>query len=488
MIKVIRLIIEKESGSDKLMLNIVLLSNLRFIVHVFAGMIFAGMSWLYFDAMVMRRHKSIAFKAIGALVLSIAYILGSMTNENSNWFLNQYFNSIMIYGKCLGYSILAIGVWGESLSKKPQYNSFLVSVVPTWVLPILPAFVGLGYLRRASIGLERHLSKMGYGMYLLAIAEIFDLRKLFVNSTDLRIYEFVREFGFFWVTQLIILILGIVLISIWVFSYLLRRFETQITLFMGMLVLLVLAVSLSVFTVIMTREMVDVAKRETETGSLLVANILNSKGQSLLQKADEYSQVETEDKEKIAAEIKKSGLKMHLLNSSGVDFLSGEKFVGGVVDQSRVSYIKQGEGMAREISTRAVQKTSFGYVLIDDQIDFDELEDDSKLIRQGIRLIEGNHILAASSVPNFPRIANSAGLEIDKSEIVGGVEYVVASQPLKDYEGVGVGRIETIIPMQSLWLDIEQALASLYLLAIVTLMLLEIPAYLMARHITNQVN
>lgn len=470
------------------MLNIVLLSNLHFIVHVFAGMIFAGMSWLYFDAMVMRRHKSIAFKAIGALILSIAYILGSMTSENSNWFLNQYFNSIMIYGKCLGYSILALGVWGESLSKKPQYNSFLLSAVPTWVLPVLPAFVGLGYLRRSSIGLERHLSKMGYGMYLLSLAEVFDLRKLFVNSLDLRIYELVREFGFFWGTQLIILIMGIALISIWVFSYLLRRFETQITLFMGMLVLLVLVASLSVFTVIMTREMVDVARRETETGSLLVVNILNSKGQFLLQKADEYSQFETDDKEKIAAAIKKSGLKMHLLDTSGVDFLSGEKFVVGSVDESRVSYIKQGEGMAREISMRVVQRTSFGYVLIDDPIDFDELEIDSKLIGQGIRLVEGNHIIMASGVPNFPRIANPVGLEIDKSESVGGVEYIVARQVLKDHEGVGVGRVETIIPMQRLWLDVQRALASLYLLAIVTLLLLEIPAYLMARHITNQVN
>lgn len=349
-----------------------------------------------------------------------------------------------------------------------------------WILPILPASVGLGYLRRASVGLERHLKGMAYGMYALSLAEILDLRRLFVSSRDIRIYEVVRDFGSVWMIQLAFLLFGFLLVSKWVFSYLLRRFETQITLFMAMLVVSVFALATMVFTYVMATRLQVGAQREVESGVAMTLNNWGREGDSLLKSASELALIDSSDKESLTKVLK---VGQRILDAEYRDVLTGEK-VEGVRDG--VGYAIVGIGSARRVVMRGVVKKAGGYVLVEQEMTSQDLDKSASEVGMAVRIYDDKTVVSSSSVPGYPAIASPLGLTIASSGRLGGVAYTSAFLPLKSSEGVEVAKVEAAEPLTTLWESVSLALFWTYLAGVIVLLVMELPAVLMAHYLTRQ--
>lgn len=461
------------------MLPLLILSNVRLVVYLFGALVFAAMSWLYFDAMAVRPNKSVLARGVGAMLIALSYLAGAVLVEGLQIEWAKWIGILVEWVRLGGYLILALGVWGEPLSKRPGLSSF-VGTIPTWTMPVLPALVGLGYWRRASVGLERHLYGMGYGMYVLSLAEILDLRRLFVNSSDIRIYEQVREFGNIWTLHLFVLLVGFWLISRWVFSYLLRRFETQITLFMGMLVMSVFALATMVFSYVMANRLEVGAKREVMAGAQMVANNWAREGDELIKRANELKIVELGDKEELVKILKSNE---QILDSESRDLLTGIKIEG---IREGVGYRLSGVGSARRVEQVGAVAREEGMIVISRELSGEKLEQSAREVEMALRLYDQETVVASSTVPGYPEIVSPLGLTRQTGERLGGVAYTSGWVELKDSEGVVVARIEAAAPMTILWESVGQALFWTYLAGIVVLLLMELPAVLMARYLMKQ--
>jgi len=460
------------------MLPLLLLSNLRLVVYLFGALVFAAMSWLYFDALFVRTHKSVWLRAVGALLISLSYLAGAVMVEGLQIQWVGWLGIGVMWMRVVGYLVLALGVWGEPLSKRPGVAA-AVGSIPTWVLPLLPATVGLGYWRRASVGLERHLYGMAKGMYVLSLAEVVDLRRLFVGASDIRLYEWVREFGVIWQVQLCILLVGFVLISKWVFSYLLRRFETQITLFMGMLVMSVFAVATCVFTYVMANRLQSGAEREVNAGVKIMTNNWGREGDELKARMSELMSGNLADKEALAKSLQGGE---YILDTEARNVLSGEKMEGLIPG---VGYRLVGIGSSRRVELTAVGKHELGYVVVSQNVGEWE-QKSAEEIGMAIRLYDGETVIGASSVPGYPEIASPLGLTRKTRERLGGVAYTSGWGELKNAEGVTVAKIEVAQPLTTLWNSVGQALFWTYLAGVVVLLFMELPAVLMAHYLTRQ--
>jgi hypothetical protein len=454
-------------------------------VYLFGALVFAAMSWLYFDALAVRPQWSVLLRGLGAVILALSYLVGAVVVEGIAGGWISQIGEWVSYGKILGYVVLGLGVWGEPLSERPTAGTepartVLAGTIGTWILPVLPAAVGLGYWRRASVGLERHLGGMAYGMYVLSLSEILDLRRLFTSSSDIRIYEMVRDFGSVWVVQLLVLATGLVMISRWVFSYLLRRFETQITLFMGMLVMSVFALATMVFTYVMASRLQLGAQREVASGASMTLNNWGREGDGLTGRARELVGVGVEDKEVLAKTLQ-SGERV--LDSDGRDVLTGEK-VEGLIEG--VGYELRGQGSARQVVMVARQKRSEGWVEVAQEITGAQLSKSAQELSMAIRIYDQKTVIGSSSVLGYPEIASPLGLTEVHPGRLGGVAYTQALLPLKTSEGVTVAQVAAAIPLSTLWSSVGQALFWTYLAGVMVLIIMELPAVLMARYLTRQ--
>jgi hypothetical protein len=446
---------------------------------LFGALVFAAMGWLYLDAMAVRPQKTVLMRGLGAVILALSYLAGAVVVEGiAGGWIGQIGEWVM-WGNVLGYIVLGVGVWGEPLSKRPGV-ALIFGQINTWILPILPGAVGLGYWRRASVGLERHLGGMAYGMYVLSLAEILDLRRLFTSSSDIRIYELTRDFGSLWIIQLGCLLLGLLMISRWVFSYLLRRFETQITLFMGMLVMSVFALATMVFTYVMASRLELGAEREVASGASMTLNNWGRESDGLTERGRELVLVGVEDKEVLAKTLQ-SGER--ILDSEGRDVLTGEK-VEGLVEG--VGYELRGQGSARQVVMVARQKRSEGFVEVAQEITGAQLAKSAQELSMAIRIYDQKTVIGSSSVPGYPEIASPLGLTELREGRIGGVSYTQAQLPLKTSEGVAVAQVVAAIPLATLWASVGQALFWTYLAGVLVLIIMELPAVLMARYLTRQ--
>lgn len=473
------------------MLPLLLLSNLRLVVYLFGGLVFAAMSWLYFDALFVRPQRSVALRAIGAMLLSISYLAGAVMVEGTGLAWVATLGQIVHWIRIAGYIVLAFGVWGEPLSERPRVLAVTGSIA-TWALPILPAFVGLGYLRRASVGLERHLLGMAYGMYILTFAEILDLRRLFVQTVDIRVYEYTRDFGAIWIGQVLLLLIGLIMISRWVFSYLLRRFETQITLFMGMLVMSVFAMATLSFTYVMVNRLELGAKSVVVSGGKMIqANWIRS-GDELLELSRKYaSDIET-PQEELTKKIEGEVNKVVVVNKEGRDVITGElwgEYPAFKVAQNKgeaLGYQIIGVGSGQKLVLMAVKKDSLGGAISIKEMGGEMLEQSSKETEMAVRIVGNQVVLASSSVPNHPELASVVGLTRNKAGKLGGVEYVEAEVGLVNAEGVNVATLVTATPASNLWAEVSWAIMITYLVGVAILILMEVPAIMMSRYLTRQ--
>lgn len=206
-----------------------------------------------------------------------------------------------------GYACIIAGLYLDPIEARPQTRgvepvssqgklaAFLA--IPGGALnfvslafPFLAGGVALLYARRAFLGLERHLKLVSFGFGLLALFELLSQRAVLQNADDPDIYNLVAPFAPLWITEHVVLLLSALVLGRWVFGYLLKRIQTQLFMVLVTVVLVVFVVTAVTFTFLLAKNFQDQAYSELETNVGVLNFAMQSKKEEIMSDALALSQ------------------------------------------------------------------------------------------------------------------------------------------------------------------------------------------------------
>ncbi len=504
-----------------------ILENFHFAAYQIGALIFFIVSWLYFDAWTASKNKAGMFKALGFLVLAVSFVFQAVS-----------FTFPLV--KILGFVLLIIGLLLDPIQAHPSEKMALV--IPTFLLPfsnleflfpILAGYVALLYLKRATIGLENHLMKVSIAFFVLALSETLSLATFFSGSTNVAIYNLVAKFGIIWVIAHLLFLIAVYLLARWSFSYLFKRFSTQIFIIMNLCILIIFLVTTVSFTFLLIRNIRDETLTRLGTDVKVLYFGIDSKKHETLSAASLLSN-DKRMKELITDSTKRFELANYLSN-----FLlsKNESFVLVTDNQGKVlargdDFEKYGESLSddplvkRSLKGESVSAVSLKSGLLSPLVYISSsvpVKDESDAIVavavigtvldnafvDGIKSVTGleasiyaNDKLSATTLTSFGESKRPIGIKEEDNKIVlevlnKGESYVGETKiqnttyfgsyyPLKDIDEIPVGMLFVGKTQIS---TLEAAAKSIDLTFILTAILIVIsiiPTFVIARYLSNQ--
>lgn len=147
----------------------------------------------------------------------------------------------------------------------------LVGVTTQWLMPIFGFAVAGLYWRRATTGLERHLKRVAIGFGFVALADLVGLAALLRDTENPVLYAWVAAFGWIWMVGQVLLLAGALILGRWVWSYLTKRFFSQLFMVFISTTVIVFFVVTVAFTGLLLRSIRTDSIKNLQTA----ANVLN---------------------------------------------------------------------------------------------------------------------------------------------------------------------------------------------------------------------
>ncbi len=481
--------------------------NLFFALNIFCSLVLFSVSWLYSDAYSASKNKRDIWKIIGFILLGVAFISRGLEMRNL-----IVFQTIDMYTRIAGYIFLIIGLIIEPLQEKPKLQAlYLIAIPPLFfVSPVLASIVATLYLRRSSIGLERHLYPPSISFFLISVYELLFSLNNFRDSTNLNIFNLLAPYGLIWFINLFILFVAFSILGRWIFKYLLKQFQSQLFMvIMGLVLSIYLIVTVS-FTGLLLNNLKDQILQELSSQSRVLEFALDSKKTELLSVARLYAK---SDIEKIKQED--SSLNRHdsfvIFDKDGVvtyraedterkgDSISGDELVKRVLEGKENSNIVVKDGVIAPTVTLQSGAPIFkdgeidGGVLVGDLVDDAYLEGFSKLT--GLKAaVYGGDILSAGGLIGTKETSQT----VKEKVLVEGATLALENKwlnrsflsvysPLKNVEGNPIGMVFVGRAQVEVLNLASKTLETIFLGTIILLLLSMIPAKIIASSITRQV-
>lgn len=243
------------------------LQDFHVILCIFVALVMGAIAWLYLDAWLGHHAKKELFKWTGFVVLALSFIAQAMVVEQSvlgESLLGDITEGLAVFLRVAGYVLVLVGnvidplqvipknrgldleTIAESTKKRHvSAGGFLAGSAVTlqWLAPIAGLFVAVHYWLRATKGLERHLKRVAWGFGLIAMADLLKLASLLRDTNNPSLYNMVQAFGLVWMIQHVVLLSGAVVLGVWIWSYLTKRFFSQVF-------LILITITVSVFFVV----------------------------------------------------------------------------------------------------------------------------------------------------------------------------------------------------------------------------------------------
>lgn len=530
-----------------------ILQNAHFGLNVFAALIFFAVFWLYFDAWVETKHKKDLFKILGFGLLSLSFLIHATYIEqaviNSVIFNGSLIESAGNLFKLAAFILLIIGLIldpiqdrpGEEKVKEPLSSSavgvILFDKLPTlllaFVCPILSLIIFVLYLRRSTIGLERHLKPLTIGFLFISLFEILSLTKLLESTNNINIFGLVRPFGPLWLLAHALLLIGIVIIAKWVFGYLLKRIQTQLFMIMNTAIIIIFLVTTVSFTGLLINNLQMDALSHLNTDVNVVQYAVGVKQGETLSDA----QVVSQNSSLLAAILSKDRATLKTLTTSillakkesflivtasnGAVLMRGEDnekigdslssdtlFKRAARGESASSVVTIDGALAPVVSIRSAvpilnKGQIIGVVIVGTNIDnafVDGLKNSTKL---NVSVYAGNTLSATTFVAldgksryvgvkeedsNIKKNVLIEGKNYSSAVNVLNVPYFAAFSPLKDVDGNPVGMLFVGKEQVSVIAAASTSIEYTFLIAVFFLLISVIPSYMVSRYITRQFN
>ncbi len=304
--------------------------NVHFAISLFAALVFFAVFWLIFDAWILRREKKELLKWVGFLLISISFLIHATVLEQGVLGASILGGGSEILATLLRiFGYLGI-VWGQMidplqpapkteglvLEKKKKSAKEVFGLLPPLaaLTPFLKFLLsagalaaGLLYLRRGTIGLERHLKPVAFALFFLTIFEILSLASLLRGSANPIIYDLVAPFGPIWILEHLFLLIGIFLLGKWVWNYLVTRLQSQLFMIFTSSVLIIFLLTTASFTFLLMQNIQREALANLETAAKVLDYALGGKkaetassAESLAHNPEIMAALAVEDHQKLA--------------------------------------------------------------------------------------------------------------------------------------------------------------------------------------------
>ena len=146
-----------------------------------------------------------------------------------------------------------------------------------FALPVGALAIAARYWRRATTGIERHLKPVAYAFSFLFLAEVFNLAQLLRNTDNPTLFNLVQAFGPLWIAAHIALLCAAVTMGRWVWKYLTERFLSQIFMTFVSVVLAIFLLTTVSFTFLLLRNIQDDALNNLATATNVLQYALDSR-------------------------------------------------------------------------------------------------------------------------------------------------------------------------------------------------------------------
>lgn len=245
--------------------------NIDFAVSIFGFLVFLSMSYLHLDAWFLDRKGSANMftKGIGFLCISIFYAFEA--TRVSTEFLYQLSNFSLMFGLMLVF----FGLLAEKILEKPKVTpsapilamfTSVMSVIHGVVILIHGA-IAIQYLLKATKGLHKELKSMFFGFVFLTIAQILTFTYQLSESSNVYISTLFSEFGLIWIIAHIIQVIGLLVVSSWVFGYIRFRLNVQMFILAITTSFTIFVITTFVFTFLLLRNLEGTALGHLDTDS-----------------------------------------------------------------------------------------------------------------------------------------------------------------------------------------------------------------------------
>lgn len=237
--------------------------DFHFAINIFAALVFMAIGWLHFDAWSVHRARREMLKWTGFAALALSFLVQATLIEQTvlgDSILGGLTEGLISGFRLLGYALVIVGQIIDPLQEIPKNTGLdledvttheaseaptskeeksvaqksspavvsSVSIAAKWLLPVGGIVLAGLYWRRATTGLERHLKRIAYGFLLVGLSDLVGLASLLRSTDNPVVYSWVAAFGWVWALSQILLLAGVLIMGIWVWSYLTKRFFSQL--------------------------------------------------------------------------------------------------------------------------------------------------------------------------------------------------------------------------------------------------------------------
>lgn len=519
-----------------------LFEQMHFALHILAALVWFFAAWLYFDAWVGHKTSFGLLRWVGFGALALSFAVESVVVEQAASQVLLFTSVATIYPvvRMVGYGMIVASLLMDVIPRRIRLEDKQLVVVGSLAeapyriavagLPVGAAMTAALYLRRAITGLEHHLLPVAISFVLLTVAELCELGLLFRQTTNVAVYQLVAPYGILWFGHHLFLAASLAVLSKWVVWYLLKRFETQLFMFVTVTVVIVYLVTTATFTTVLLQTVArenlqqldanvkvlsfgverrqeellsDVAAqvKRPDLAAALAANdraamsefataILTANRRSTVVIVDENGQVlaRGEDAERYGDVLNDPLARLALDGNTLASFLMLEDVLGPTVAIHAAAPI-------------VVDGTRRGALLLGTRVDSAFLDGFKKTTGLEGTLFGGNRI-SATTITTGDGVTRPVGVTISDPWITERVlkqgeaytteirfaneTYLGAFLPIKDIDSKAIGMFFVGKPQAELLSTAVHALQVTFGMAMVLLTVSLVPAFLMARSLSQQ--
>ncbi|KKP67897.1 MAG: Methyl-accepting chemotaxis protein [Candidatus Roizmanbacteria bacterium GW2011_GWA2_35_19] len=515
-----------------------LLVNANFVICLGVGLVMFAIFWLYFDAWLVKKGWLESFNFLGFLLLSISFIFQSAIIDQSllshSSFGGDMLELLRSITRISGYLLLIITQIFIPLEPLPDYRKkkALLFLPVVFSYPLLAALTGLLYLRRATTGLEDHLKPIAWAFFMLAFSELFNFMTFFRSSDNILISNLSAAFSPLWIFQKLILLVTVFIFGRWAWSYLLKRFDSQLFIIFTSSILTIFLVTTIFFTFSTLNNIKSdlLSTLKTDVGVLGYTieskkNEVMSDAETLAQNPELIANTEVADRKALAditvpILINKKASELVIVGKNGEIILRSEDTDnkgGSLSDDPLVKKALAGEKasslitregvIAPVVSVRAAvpiksDKTTVGVILMGSDIDNSYVDGIKKAtglnasiyaddVRSATTFIAGDGKSRYLGIKESnPQVKKQV---LDKGEIYVGstkilnIPYFSAFAPLISADNIPIGMLFVGTPEVSILKTAGRSIELTFITTILLLVISVIPSYLISKYIERQI-
>lgn len=538
--------------------------NAHFAIHLFATLVCLAVSWLYLDSWLARRSVIGLMRWLGFALLGLSFLAQATLIEQtvlgiSN--VGKIASGLTLFFRVIAYICIIIGQIldplqavpdnkgliledeiipdkddsNEKSSKSPKNTNMLFGIVAVsskWAV-VLGGFATAGlYWRRATTGLERHLKAVAWAFLFLGLADLIRLANLLRDTTNPILFSWVSAFGWVWWTEQIVLLVGILLLGKWVWSYLTERFFSQLfMIFMSSIIAIFLIVSVVLTGLLLRnirRDMIDnlktavhvldfaiVSKQAESTagvellaGNKDIVEAINNKNHDKL--VDLTQNYLVNKKQSFLIIVNADGqvlLRGQEPNRWG-DSLSSDILINRALLGANKSSVVVSEGIGSPIvevrSATAVRNNQGNIIgVIVSGVSLDTAFVDGVKNSTGLHSsVYGGNVIASTTLLSADGKSRATGVAVSqkivKKQVIDyGNDYsgdltiqnrqlLGAVLPLKDVDNVPVGMLMVAKPQSAVLRSAGESVSLTFVLTAILLILSIIPAFFVTKNLTKQ--